>query len=168
MEERRENELRQFIGLNPDYYLTVWNTLRETGRRFVWHWRAFIFAPLWSAARKLFYYTAIYCVLLIAAFMLDEIIVWQFPVVLVVSVILFHGWIGLSANTIYRDYCFFRIKSIKERVSGLDEREKEYEKRGGVSFLLAIFAIVLILLILLNGQRFSQQFLFWMDYQTYL
>lgn len=52
--ERRDEDLRRFVGSNSDYFLRKWQKYRNGGSIFGWNWPALFLGAGWLGYRKMY------------------------------------------------------------------------------------------------------------------
>ncbi|MCL2818376.1 MAG: DUF2628 domain-containing protein [Actinomycetia bacterium] len=131
------NEAATFIGPNADYYIPRFQQMEASGSPMSWNWSAFFFGLFWMLYRKMWLYALIAWAVL---FVLELV-----PVI--GQIVPFVAWIGLGlfGNFIYKK--FVEEELAKAAPLAPAERKAQLAARGGISWIPAIIAGVLIALL---------------------
>jgi hypothetical protein len=164
MDNRTNGNLEKFVGLNAAHYLAQWEVMDSKKLRALWHWRAFLFAPVWLAGRKLYFHAFLYYVILYFALFFGGLLkLPPFVSFLVVS-IPFQVFTGLAAYRLYRSYCESKIEQyLKFPKQGIDEK-KFYARYGGVNLIVGFVALALFFYVVAAAHALGNRFEGWMHF----
>lgn len=135
--ERRDEDLRRFVGSNSDYFLRKWQKYRNGGSIFGWNWPALFLGAGWLGYRKM--YTEAWLIIgaalvcsLLGAFSLGvdspglaAVSVLGFLVVLVLVPLLGNYWYFKHASS--------ELAAIRESSGGETDIALGFARKGGVS-----------------------------------
>lgn len=164
MDNRTNGNLEKFTGLNAAHYLSQWAVMDSGKSRVLWHWRAFLFAPVWLAGRKLYFHAAIYYIILYFALFFGGLLMLPpFLTFLIVSIPC-QVYTGLNAYRLYRSYCESKIDEyLRFPKQGVNEK-KFYSRFGGVSVVMGFAALALFILVAVAAPAVGARFETWLHF----
>lgn len=175
------------IGLNSDYYKETWEKLQErpwSGKRF--HLRAFLFAPMWLASRKMYLFASLEIIGLFFFSVLNAALSLPFtreaadslalyspdteptvPLLALIFGILYHLFIGFYAHTLYQNKIRDQYLLITTGLGNAEEQLSQMKKKGGISVLFALLFTFLMWFCIFKLPSFAQGYADWVTAPVY-
>jgi hypothetical protein len=144
IEEFDENTIRNFVQINPDYYLEKWKTMASTGSKVSWNWASFLGTILWLGYRKMYFFAFISILLVsISAFKSLGILRSLLPLGIWIGV-------GIFGNYLYGRYTYNKLLKLKIAFSDENIFKEQSTKSGGTTVGGIFIAILMVLGVILT------------------
>lgn len=126
-------ELRQWVGVNGEYYLPKFREMKEQNKQTSWNWPAFLITPYWLIYRKMYAYGA---GMLAGLFVLSRIGSTFLPLLSLAAYIV----MGIFGNGVYMK--FLEGKAAQAKTVDEPFRSQFIAKNGGVNTTAAVLTAV--------------------------
>lgn len=152
--------LATFVGpRNQDYYLDRWVPYRRgESKRAGFNWAAFFLTTFWLGYRKMYRRAAVVYSLIIAAMLLDQVLLSSSHGDAVGGMTLLVGVVvGLYGNVWYYEHADDAVAQARHAGAAGDEADAALAERGGTSLLgsLGLFALFLAVAFAIGAVRVS-------------
>lgn len=127
----------EYVIGNYDYYHRRWEAMARTGKAFSFNWAAFFLTFAWGAYRKMYLYSFLYVLFIIAEATLEVFLDIPDPASHVLTLV-FAIVTGGYANLLYLRHVRLAVASVADRTP--QDAAAELRRRGGVSLFSGVAA----------------------------
>ncbi len=164
MEKPSDDDLKRFVGLNPEHYEAQWSAIESKKRPVLWHWRAFLFTPFWLSGRKLYFHAFLYYLILFFGFFFGALLKLRPILSFLLTALPYQVFVGLAGYELYRKHTYLKIGHYRRQVKQAADGPDFFKKQGGVSLVVGFIAVVLFILILRIGPEIGAKFQYWLNF----
>lgn len=147
----RTEAMKIFVGPNYEYFATKWQS--NGGRS--WNWAAFFLGPIWLMYRKMYLYTMLYIVFIVADIAVEDFFNVNDAasnfITLVIGVLF--AW---NANAFYRQQFERKLFSVSQHPSA-DSAKFDLARQGGTSLPTAIVFALIVVALIVGGALVAAQ-----------
>lgn len=140
---RDEKELRRFVGKGADYYFGKWKTIERTGNIVSFNLWAFLFGIFWMAYRKMYLFTFVVIVIIIAESVIE--VVFDAPESLDRTASVVYGVMyALLGNYLYYVHIRKKLAMLRNDFTSPEKINEQIGNVGGTSWISVISLLVIV------------------------